>query len=141
MAPNHVFRYGRLGDLDTQFEQFTMDPWNTPKRICAAHGSDQIANLSRDRWPARLAVADLPAPEEAKALPVPPDDGFRLDDHQGGSPVHPNSRKPGPEEPISCGEPQALGRRATQDAKLLPQGEVLEPECSRVLEQGRDGGE
>ena len=83
MAPNHVFGYGRLGDLDTQFEQFTIDPWNTPKRIYSAHGSGQITNLSRQRWPARLAVADLPAPEEAKALPVPPDDGFRLDDHQG----------------------------------------------------------
>jgi hypothetical protein len=45
-VPNHVFGYGGLGDLNTQFEQFTMDPRSTSNGICWAHGPDQLANLS-----------------------------------------------------------------------------------------------
>jgi hypothetical protein len=37
--------------------------------------------------------------------------------------------------------PEALGRGTTQDSELLPQREVLDLKCGRVLEQCREGGE
>jgi len=86
-------------------------------------------------------MADLPPPEEAKAFTVPRDDGFRLDDHQDGSPVRPHAREPHPEEPIGCGEWKALARGTTQDPELLPQSEVRKPQRGRGLEQCGEGGE
>jgi hypothetical protein len=86
-------------------------------------------------------VADLPPPEETKALTVPPDNGFRPDDHQDGSPVGPHSCEPDPEEPIGYGEFEAPGRGTPQDSELVTQGKVLQPECGRGLEQCREGGE
>jgi hypothetical protein len=32
-------------------------------------------------------VTDFPSPEQPEALAVPGNDGFRLDDDQGGSPI------------------------------------------------------
>ena len=85
-------------------------------------------------------MADLPPPEEAKTFAVPRDDGFWMNDQQGGSPVGPHPREPDTEEPIGCNEFEALGRGTTQDSELLPQGEVLQPKCGRGLEQCREGG-
>jgi hypothetical protein len=41
-----------------------------------------------------LAMTNLPGPEQPEALPVPGNDGFRLDDDQGGSPIAPSFTEP-----------------------------------------------
>src|SRR6266436_6674179 len=44
------------------------------------------------RWTPRLAMTHFPYPEQPKALAVPADHGFRLDDDQGRSPIAPSSQ-------------------------------------------------
>jgi hypothetical protein len=42
---DHVFGDRSLGDLNSKFEQFAVDPRRTPKRILTAHCSNQIASF------------------------------------------------------------------------------------------------
>src|SRR5262245_42705060 len=57
---------------------------------------DQIPNLLRHAGPTGLAAADFLRPEQAKAFTMPGDNGFSLDDHQGGCPVAPHASQPDP---------------------------------------------
>src|SRR5262244_1714235 len=66
--PHHVFGDGGFGNLNAQLEQLAMNAWRTPARVVAAHHPDQISNLLRHAGPTWLAAADLPRPEQAKAL-------------------------------------------------------------------------
>src|SRR6266446_3844344 len=124
--PNHVLGYGRLRDLNSQFQQFAVNAWCTPARVVAAHHPDQIPNLLRHAGPTWLAAADSRRPEQAEAFTMPGDNGFSLDDHQGGFPVAPRASQPDPEDPVGWRQPQAFWSRPTQDGELLPQGEVFQ---------------
>ena len=124
--PHHVFRDGGFGSLNAQLEQLTVNAWCTPARVVAAHHPDQIPNLLRHAGPTWLAAADFPRPEQAKAFTMPGDNGFRLDDHQGGFPVAPHASQPDPEDPVGWRQLQAFWSRPTQDGELLPQGEVFQ---------------
>jgi hypothetical protein len=84
--PHHVFRDGGFGNFNAQLEQLAVNAWRTPARVVAAHHPDQIPNLLRHAGPTWLAATDFPRPEQAKAFMMPGDNGFRLDDHQGGFP-------------------------------------------------------
>ena len=124
--PHHVFRDGGFGNLNAQLEQLAVNAWRTPARVVAAHHPDQIPNLLRHAGPTWLAAADFPRPEQAKAFTMPGDNGFRLDDHQGGLPVAPHASQPHPEDSISGRQFQPFWSRPTQDGELLPQGEVFQ---------------
>jgi hypothetical protein len=89
-ATYHVLAHARLAEVDAEFEQFSVDARRAPQRIFAAHSADQFSNLFRDRRSSRVAVTNLPGPEQPEALAVPGNDGFRLDDDQGRSPIVPN---------------------------------------------------
>src|SRR6516225_2182369 len=91
-APDHVFGHAGLADVDTQFEQLTMDVGRAPERIFSAHRTDQITDLAADGRSARLTASNFPCPEQAKAFAMPADDGFGLDDGKSRAPVTPNSR-------------------------------------------------
>ncbi len=86
----HVLAHAGLADFDTKFEQFAVDAGRAPKRILAAHSTDQFSHIFRDRRSARLAMTNFPAPEQPEALAMPGHDGLRLDDDQGRSPIVPN---------------------------------------------------
>jgi hypothetical protein len=75
-------------------------------------------------WASGLAVTNFPDPEQPEALAVPADDGFRLDDDQGRSPIPPNVAQPSPEDSIGGRQFRPL-HRATQDAKFVPERDVL----------------
>src|SRR5262245_33267407 len=67
-------------DLNSEFEQFAVDPRRTPKRVLAAHCSNEIAsflwNLGTSRSPTPYFLS--PIPPESLTMPV--DDCFRPDD-------------------------------------------------------------
>jgi hypothetical protein len=71
----HVARDRRLGDLEAELKQLTMNAWRTPQRVCTAHLRNKLAQLSRDLRPANT-VAGSSAPTRSKAGPVPADDGL-----------------------------------------------------------------
>ena len=112
-----------------------MEVRGTPVRVIPAHPPNEIPNFLRHRRSARLPVANLPAPEEAKALPMPSDDRLGLDDQQGGFPVGPHTPPPDPEDPIRRGQLPSLRRKATENGQLLSQGEVLQSKLRRGLAQ------
>lgn len=71
----HVFANGWLGDLDTQFEQLTMDARCAPQRIVATHPPDQITNsggsAGRPSLPRRtLQVQNRRKPLRCQAMTV-----------------------------------------------------------------------
>jgi hypothetical protein len=120
-----ILAHAGLTDVDANFEQFAVDAGRTAKRILVAHFADQLANLFRHPWAPGLSVTNLPAPQQPETLTVPANDGCRLDNDQGRSPIAPNFAEPSPKEAIAGHELRPL-HRATQDAELMPEGEVLQ---------------
>jgi hypothetical protein len=92
-----------------------VDARSAPQWILAAHRADQFPNLLRNRRPPGPTVANLPGPEQAKALAMPCDHGLRFDDDDAGAPIGPNPRYPRPEKPVrgsvSVASPNAGVRR------------------------------
>ena len=85
----HVFRDGGLGDGKAKLQKLAMDPRCAPPCVLPRHPSDQIADLPRHRWSARLSPPRLPCPEKPERLAVPTDDGLGPDDYQGVAPARP----------------------------------------------------
>src|SRR3954469_23148532 len=81
-SPRHVLGDGGLADIDAELEEFSMDAWSAPERIGKTDLPDQPPNFWRDAWPAGTPTR-FPAPEGAKACPMPPDNCFRLYDREG----------------------------------------------------------
>jgi hypothetical protein len=75
----HVPSDRRLGDLEAELEQLTMNTRRTPKCVRTAHLANERAQLSRDLRSANT-VAGSPAPIRPKPSTVPANDGFRPDD-------------------------------------------------------------
>jgi hypothetical protein len=84
--PDHVLTDAGLADVDAEFLELTVNARRPPQRVFTAHRPNQLANVFRNARAAALALTDLPPPEKPKALPVPGDDGFRLNDDQRGTP-------------------------------------------------------
>ena len=59
-----------------------MDAWSAPERIGKTDLPDQPPNFQRYVRPAGTPTR-FPAPEGAKACPMPTDNGFRLYDREG----------------------------------------------------------
>jgi len=57
---------------------------------------------------------------------VPPDDGLRLNDHEGLTPSGPEAREPGPEDAIRRSKPNSSpSTLAFQDDYLMAKGKHL----------------
>ena len=106
---DHVFRRRCLGNLDTQFQEFTANPRCAPDDVLAAHGSNQLTSFPRNLRPSRSAVTNLPGPIPQESSAVPTDDSFRFNDDQGGTPSRPESRQPNPKTPIGTIEQESFG--------------------------------
>jgi hypothetical protein len=52
-----------LADVDSEFEQFTVDAGRSPKWIFATYSADQLSHLLRDCRSAMPAVTNLPSPK------------------------------------------------------------------------------
>src|ERR1700693_2386253 len=82
---HHVFRNRRLGNLDAELEQLTMDPGRSPERVLKAHSSDQVTNLLIDPRSATERTRP-PSPVSGESHLVPardrlgPDDGYGVQD-------------------------------------------------------------
>jgi hypothetical protein len=83
---DHVFRDGRLTDVNAQFQQLTVDPGSAPERVGPRHRPNQRAHIGGHGWPTGPPAA-LPRPEQAEAAAVPGEDCLRFDDDQCGLPV------------------------------------------------------
>ena len=98
--------------------QFIGDPRFTPRWIVGAHGTDELLKIDGEfgtsSWPG------LPAPEQTKTFPMPPDEGLRLDQNQGTPPFEKLSQED--HEPSgSVGRPMRLNLTFLKQGQLLPE--------------------
>jgi len=126
-VPDHVLTDAGLTDVDAELEQFAVNVRRSPEWIFAAEHTDQLANLFRYRRAATLAMANLPTPEKAKALPVPADHRGGLDDGNAGFPAVPDRGEPCPEKAVGGAQLRALDR-TLEHAELMTQGQDLQLE-------------
>jgi len=124
--PHHVFRDGGFGSLNAQLEQLTVNAWCTPARVGCGSSSGSDPEPLAARWADLACRGRFSTSRTSESLTMPGDNGFRLDDHQGGFPVAPHATQPDPEDPVGGRQPQASWSRPTQDGELLPQGEVFQ---------------
>jgi hypothetical protein len=135
-----VLRDGCLRHVDAKFQQLSVDPRRTPEWVGFRHRSNQRAYVGRHRRSPDTS-ATFPRPEQAEALTMPGDDGFRLDDDQCGSPSGPPPRQPHPQPPFRRHEPQPSRSRPIEHLQLVPQGEHLKRQCGARLKGTSDRAE
>src|ERR1700719_4010933 len=117
---HHVFRHRRLGNLDAELEQLTMDLGRSPERVLKAHSSDQVANLVIDPRSA-TERAGLPSPVSGEPHSVPAHDRLGPDDGYGVQDARKAAIKPNEQSPI--GPTQIRSTRGAQSkyVKLMAQ--------------------
>src|SRR5215467_10162402 len=88
-VPRQQPRNGALRDLDTEFQEFSVDARCSPERVGGGHLPDQSSNLGTDLWATDALRSRKPGPEEPKALAMPGHHRLRFHDNQGPAPVLP----------------------------------------------------
>ena len=68
-----------LRQLESQFQQFSVNPRSAPARIRQAHPMNQIDDLPRHGG-SSFRMATLPLAIQSKSLAMPSDDSLGLDD-------------------------------------------------------------
>ncbi len=131
-----VFRDRRLRESESKLQELAVDARRTPGGIGPMHFKDELSDFVGDRRPARRYRSALPTPVEAETLPVPAEDGLRLDQDESLAPSGPELGEPDPQQSIGGPKlgspPRAL---ALEDEELMAQGEHLGLECGPAAEQ------
>jgi hypothetical protein len=126
-AAHHIFAHAALTDVDAEFEQRAVDAGCTPTGILSAHLADQFTDLAGDDRSPRLAVPHLPGPEKTKALAMPGNDRFCLDDGQRRAPVTPGAGQADPQQPVQLRQLRVLRFSLLEDGDVgvgvFPEGE------------------
>jgi hypothetical protein len=73
---NHVLGYCGLRYLNAKFEQFSMNSWRTPLRICSTHFTNEYPHIPFYTGPPKATT--LPPPIVTKSLPMPTNHGRGL---------------------------------------------------------------
>src|SRR5205814_7064480 len=76
--------------------------------------------------PTRLAMPDLPSPEQAKSLTVPCNHRLGLDHVQRRTPVAPNPGDENPKQAVGGSQLRPSPGRPLKDPDLVPEGQVLQ---------------
>ncbi len=132
-----ILAYGRFGHGVTQQCEFGLDARHTPTGILTGHPSNQFADFNVNAWSSWLPSTGLPSPEQLEAAAVPTDDGVRLHDEKGGTPIRPDLGQDRPEYPVTLSQSRALGS-VLQSGQLLAEREVFSREVSSVAKNPTD---
>ena len=110
----------------------------SPGWVLNDHTEDQFPNLLRCPFPSHLPLyPGNHSPVHAKTTPVPPDYGFRRNQHERPLPSGPNAPSNNPEELIE--KPQTRARISTfHRDELLTQSEILEKEISPLPKEANE---
>jgi len=92
---------GALGHIEAELEELAVDSWGTPEWVRGGHACDQGLDLGIDGRATPGRPAGEPGPVLAEAMPLPSQDSGGSHDHEGLSPLSPNSGQANPEEAIS----------------------------------------
>jgi hypothetical protein len=128
---------GTLGDVETKHLHLAVDAGCPPGWILRIHLPNQVANLSVGTWSTATIGACFPPPVSSKALPMPSDHSFRLDDDEGVAPPGPQAVKQHPENAVRYSQPGG-GLLGLQNGKLLTECHVLEGNVDPRPQLGAD---
>src|SRR5471030_1968594 len=117
---HHVFRHRRLGNLDAELEQLTMDLGRSPERVLKAHSSDQVANLPIDPRSA-TEWTGLPSPVSGEPHSVPAHDRLGPDNGYGVQGARKAAIKPNEQNPIGPTQIQSTWRAQSKHVQLMTQ--------------------
>src|SRR5260370_9604660 len=97
-----------------------MDAWCPQQPVRQAHLPDQAADLL---WYPRPTAPSTrpPAPVQAEARPMPPDDGLWLDNHQRVQHRRKQAIEPDEEQSVRRRQPRRRGYALTQHTQLMSQ--------------------
>jgi len=87
----HIVSDRRLGHLETELEQLTMNAWRALQRVRTAHLANELAQLGRDLRSGNT-IAGPPAPIRPKPGAVPANDRLWPDNRNGAQGVQGNQR-------------------------------------------------
>src|SRR5215471_102321 len=89
----------RLGEIETQLEQLSVNSRRSPRRIFTGHAEDQGLELWAHRFPAaHPSGSRQPSPVQAKARAMPRHHGSRGHQHERLFPAGPDTSQGNPEE-------------------------------------------
>ena len=139
-AADQVLAHARFANVDTQLEQFAVNPRRAPEGIFPAHRADQVANRFRHGGASGLAPSNFPGPKLTECLPVPSNNRRRLDEKDTSPPVLPDGAEPSPQESIRRGE---LGPfdGALQNPELMAERQNFQLQRRAAPERGSKRGE
>src|SRR6516164_686695 len=123
---HHVLGNRGLGQHESQFEEFSMDPRRSPKGIGQAHPANELTSLFRQFRPSRLSMAAFPAPVQPESLAMPSDHGLRFDDDECRAPTRPKPPQTRPEEPVRRPQANTPLLRPAQHIDLMAKGDDLQ---------------
>ena len=83
--------------IEAEQDEVIVNSFCSPQSVFTTQPAYEQPHFLVNRWPS--AFPRLPTPEESEASPVPLDDGNRLHQVNGFSPVRPESIEKCPEEP------------------------------------------
>ena len=126
---DHVLRNGGLADIDPELQELAMDTGSAPEWVGHGYLTNQFSNFTRHRWSSRPSISALPSPVQPEPLLVPADDGLRLDDEEGSTPLRPDAAEDIPEGSISPAKGWS-GRIALKDLDLVTEGCILQDQGS-----------
>jgi hypothetical protein len=119
-------RHSSFREVESQFQQFSVNARRTPSRILSHQAKDQLPRLFRNSFPStHIAMTGTPSPIEPEADPMPPNHGFGRDDNERLFPLGPHMLGDNPEKAINTVE--MWPRVSTfQGHELLTKGEILQ---------------
>src|ERR1700730_1125034 len=124
-SPDHVLGHAGLSDIDTDLEEFSMDPRRSPQRIGNAHLADKLAYLRSYSWSATTAAPRLPAPVRSEPGAVPSNHGLRLHDRQGAEHLRSQTIQAGEYQTVQHPERMPFRRFPLHHLKLMTQDHVF----------------
>src|SRR5262245_42846874 len=101
-----------------------MDPRRAPQPVGPAHLSDQVTDLSGDRW-AAASEPELPLPEGPETPPMPANHRLRADDRDGVHHARAEAIELDKVQPISIRQPQAPRCTPPQYVHLMAENQIL----------------
>jgi len=117
----------RLGNVESQVEQFAVDSRSAPGWILRLHAPDQLADLGTDYRSSRSPTPGPNPPKEPEPSAMPGHHGLRLHDDQRFDPARPDAAEHNPEQPVETLQ-TGTGLLPLENAELLAQGNGFQGE-------------
>jgi hypothetical protein len=125
-APGHVLGDRRLGDLEPELQQFTMDARGAPivDFPCSSVGSVPAAPGQPWVFPVEREISNANRPETLRAMP--PQNRVGLNHAGPSEQAWPEPRHPDDEDPVTMTQPQTVWCAPKGNIELVPKKKVLD---------------